>query len=25
MLDVLVGEAGYARASGNPLLWFSAA
>ncbi|MBA5689353.1 formate dehydrogenase accessory protein FdhE [Rugamonas apoptosis] len=24
MLDVLVGEAGYARASGNPLLWFSA-
>lgn len=25
MLDVLVGEAGYARASGNPLLWFSVA
>ncbi|HJU99981.1 MAG TPA: formate dehydrogenase accessory protein FdhE [Burkholderiaceae bacterium] len=25
MLDVLVGEAGYTRASGNPLLWFSAA
>ena len=24
MLDVLVGEAGYARASGNPLLWFTA-
>lgn len=24
MLDVLVAEAGYARASGNPLLWFSA-
>jgi FdhE protein len=23
MLDVLVSEAGYARASGNPLLWFS--
>ena len=23
-LDVLVGEAGYARASGNPLLWFNA-
>ncbi|WP_348696824.1 formate dehydrogenase accessory protein FdhE [Duganella fentianensis] len=23
-IDVLVGEAGYARASGNPLLWFSA-
>jgi FdhE protein len=21
MLDVLVGEAGYSRASGNPLLW----
>lgn len=25
MLDVLVGEAGYARASGNPLLWHGAA
>ena len=24
MLDVLVSEAGYARASGNPLLWFNA-
>jgi FdhE protein len=24
-LDLLVGEAGYARASGNPLLWFNAA
>ncbi|MFA9218515.1 MAG: formate dehydrogenase accessory protein FdhE, partial [Sphingomonadaceae bacterium] len=24
MLDVLVTEAGYARASGNPLLWFKA-
>jgi FdhE protein len=24
MLDALVGEAGYARASGNPLLWFAA-
>ena len=24
-LDVLVSEAGYARASGNPLLWFNAA
>ncbi len=24
MLDLLVSEAGYARASGNPLLWFSA-
>ncbi|MCU6499502.1 formate dehydrogenase accessory protein FdhE [Rugamonas sp. A1-17] len=23
-LDLLVGEAGYARASGNPLLWFNA-
>lgn len=24
MLDVLVGEAGYSRASGNPLLWYGA-
>ncbi|WP_241130016.1 formate dehydrogenase accessory protein FdhE, partial [Achromobacter xylosoxidans] len=24
MLDVLVGEAGYSRASGNPLLWHGA-
>jgi FdhE protein len=24
MLDALVAEAGYARASGNPLLWFNA-